>query len=83
MAYSTSIHTTTGFTPFFLMFGRQAKLSVELMYGTPEPESRSSTEYGTLLESSLTEAYEKVRTKTTRQLDYQAELYNEKVHGKS
>ena len=64
------------------MFGRQAKLPVELMYGTPEPESRSSTEYATQLESTLTEACEKVRTNTTRQLDHQAELYNEKVHGK-
>ena len=82
MAYNTSIHPTTGFTPFYLMFGRQAKLPVELMYGTPEPESQSSTEYATQLESTLTEAYEKVRANTTRQLDHQAELYNEKVHGK-
>ena len=82
MAYNTCIHPTTGFTPFYLMFGRQAKLPVELMYGTPEPESQSSTEYATQLESTLTEAYEKVRANTTRQLDHQAELYNEKVHGK-
>ena len=82
MAYNTSIHPTTGFTPFYLMFGRQAKLPVELMYGTPEPEPQSSTEYASQLKSSLTEAYEKVRVKTTRQLDHQAELYNKKVHGK-
>ena len=82
MAYNTSIHPTTGFTPFYLMFGRQAKLPVELMYGTPEPESLSSSEYATQLKSSLTETYEKVRVKITRQLDHQAELYNKKVHGK-
>jgi len=49
MAYNTSIHPTTGFTPFYLMFGRQAKLPVELMYGTPEPESLTSTEYANQL----------------------------------
>ena len=64
------------------MFGRQVKLPVELMYGTPEPESLSSSEYTTQLKSSLTEAYKKVRVKTTRQLNHQAELYNKKVDGK-
>ena len=64
------------------MFGRQAKLPVELMYGMPEPEPQSGTAYATQLKPSLTEAYEMVRVKTTRQLDHQAELYNKEVHGK-
>ena len=80
MAYNTSTHQTTGFTPFYLMFRRQAKLPIELMYGTPEPESVTSTEYATQLQSSR-EAYQKVRLRTTCQLEHQAELYNQKVHG--
>ena len=80
--YNTSIHPTTGFTPFYLMFGRQAKLPVELMYGTPEPESLTSTEYANQLKSTLTEVYQSVRLKTTRQLEHQAALYNQKLHGK-
>ena len=44
--------------------------------------NRDRAQYATQLESTLTEAYEKVRMNTTRQLDHQTELYNKKVHGK-
>ena len=47
MVYNTSVHPTTGFTPFYLMFGRQAKLPVELMYGTPETKTMPPSQYDT------------------------------------
>ena len=39
-AYNTSIHSTTHFTPFFLMFGTEAKIPPEIVVGRPQFEQK-------------------------------------------
>ena len=82
MAYNTSLHPTTGFTPFYLMFGHQAKLPVELMYGVPEKDVVPQSQYALDLKTSLEKAYEQVREKSSRQLKRQEGFYNQKIHGR-
>ena len=64
LAYNTSVHATTGHTPFFLMFGRQAQLPVDPVFKTDKAPSVSSSEYALELQQTLERAYDKVQQTT-------------------
>jgi len=42
-AYRCAPHESTGFTPNFLMFGRENRAPLDLLYGGPEEESQAET----------------------------------------
>ena len=83
MAYNTSVQSSTGYTPFYLMFGRQARLPLDVMYetNTPPPPSSTPGEYAMPLQKQLRTAYDLVRARLSNSHIRQKQFYDQKVHG--
>lgn len=72
----------SGFTPFFLMFGSQAQLPLNLMHGIGQQEEMLTTEYARNLKQSLEEAYALEQTKHSVQHERRKAIYDQKTHNK-
>ena len=59
-SYNTSVHSSTLFTPFFLMFGVEARIPAEIILGRP-PFENSPSSYALSQSKTLELAYENAR----------------------
>ena len=82
MAYNTSVQASTGYTLFFLMFGRQARISVDIMYESPNSSPQTMNEFAANLRK-MDKAFVLERKYSLTNYLRQNEIYDKKVHGKS
>ena len=81
-AYNTSVHSSTGYSPFFLMFGRQAAIPVDLMYPLRrEEEDKELPDFVQELKKRLQDAYASVRVHCQSTHLRQKAIYDRKAHG--
>eukprot|EP00731_Ephydatia_muelleri_P007367 Em0003g1615a len=80
-AYRTSVHETTGVTPFSMMLGREARLPEDLIYGLPvggAPVPQGGREYVEHLKKAMQNAYKSIRDEAWKEMQHQKNVYDEK-----
>ena len=76
-AFQYRLHT------IFLMFGRQARLPVDLAFQLPQNQPVCHNQYARHLQNTLRDSYKKVREQLGHNLQRQKEIYDRKAHGSS
>jgi transposase InsO family protein len=61
MAYRSSVHSSTGETPHFMLTAREMKLPLDLLYTTPSEEKADVPSYVTDIQSKFHKAFALVR----------------------
>ena len=82
LAYRTFVHESTGYTPYFLLFGHEATLPIDLQF--PPPSDANWTNYHEYVAETRLRfhtTYEQDRQYLKGQQKRQHALYNAKVHG--
>ena len=84
LAYRTSINESTGATPFSLLYGREARLPVDLCFDPPPDHDQSVTTYGEYtkqLQQKLDISFQIARRKLQLAQKRQADEYDRKAWG--
>ena len=80
-AYNCTVSPVTGFTPYFLMFGRNPKLPLDIDLGisTREQGTTSPQNYAQKLYSKLQWAYERAQENSKKESEHHKKYYDRKV----
>ncbi|KAJ8010022.1 hypothetical protein DPEC_G00070650 [Dallia pectoralis] len=82
-AYNATVHETTGYAPFFLMFGRVPRLPVDFLFKRclNDPGIVDYDSYAKSLLSCLKSAMEIAQKHSSTEQQHQARQYNKRVKG--
>ena len=79
-AYNCTRHDSTGFSPFYLLFGRAPRLPIDLMFGLKPPEGYSTyPEYVRSWRRAMKEAYDMASAHAKKSADMGKQQYDKKV----
>ena len=78
LAYNTTVHTTTGFTPYRLVFGDECNLPGNLVHRElrPDPPPGDPGTYASWVQQALYESYDEVRVQQQRATHRQKRNYD-------
>ena len=81
LAYNTTVHTSTGFTPHRLVFGEECNLPGNQVHMElrPDPPPQDIGDYGSWIRQALYEAYDEVCTQQQRATHRQKRNYDSKA----
>lgn len=80
MPYRSAVQSSTGFTPYYLLFGKEMRLPLDLMYRPPNIE-RSRSDYIQETREALLRAYEIARENLNLAHERQKDYYDRRTQG--
>ena len=81
MAYRSSVHASTGFTPHLMLFGREMRVPVEIMYGIPPNAKLSPVQAVNEIKERMARCYERARQNLGLAQKRQKDFYDRKTQG--
>ena len=85
-AYNSTINKSTGYSPFFLMFGRNSRLPVDSLFGSDTAdavpvERKSHSQFVEDWKASMEQAYKLANENIEKSAEYNKRYYDRKVQG--